>query len=387
MTEMVFGATPLRAGDPILPRWWRTLDKWSLACVLGLFAIGLLLGLAASVPLAEKNNLPRFYYVERQALFGGLALVVMLVISMMSPKQIRRIGVMGFLVSFVLILVLPVIGTDFGKGATRWLSLGFVSIQPSEFLKPGFVALCAWFMAASQEVGGPPGKLYSFLAAMVVVVLLALQPDFGQASLVLFSWLVMYFVAGAPMILLMGVAGIAVMGGFFAYGASEHFARRINGFLSSEIDPRTQIGYATKAIQDGGFFGVGVGEGSVKWSLPDAHTDFIIAVAAEEYGTIMVMAIILLYCTIVVRSLLRMLKERDPFARIAGTGLACAFGVQALINMGVAVRLLPAKGMTLPFVSYGGSSVIASGIAMGMLLALTRTRPQGEFAEILRRRH
>ena len=387
MTEMVFGATPLRAGDPILPRWWRTLDKWSLACVLGLFAIGLLLGLAASVPLAEKNNLPRFYYVERQAMFGGLALVVMLVISMMSPKQIRRIGVMGFIASFVLILALPVIGTDFGKGATRWLSLGFVSIQPSEFLKPGFVALCAWFMAASQEVGGPPGKLYSFFAAAVVVVLLALQPDFGQASLVLFSWLVMYFVAGAPMILLMGVAGMAIMGGFFAYGASEHFARRINGFLSSEIDPRTQIGYATKAIQDGGFFGVGVGEGSVKWSLPDAHTDFIIAVAAEEYGTIMVMAIILLYCTIVVRSLLRMLKERDPFARIAGTGLACAFGVQALINMGVAVRLLPAKGMTLPFVSYGGSSVIASGIAMGMLLALTRTRPQGEFAEILRRRH
>jgi cell division protein FtsW len=385
MTEMVFGATPARAGDPILPRWWRTLDKWSLACVLGLFTIGLLLGLAASVPLAEKNNLPRFYYVQRQAFFGGVALCVMLVISMMSPRQIRRLGVLGFLAAFALILALPVIGTDFGKGATRWLSLGFVSVQPSEFLKPGFVALCAWFMAASQEVGGPPGKFYSFVTAGVIVVLLALQPDFGQASLVLFSWLVMYFVAGAPLILLMVVAGMAVAGGVFAYGASEHFARRINGFLNPEIDPRTQIGYATNAIQEGGFFGVGVGEGTVKWSLPDAHTDFIIAVAAEEYGTIMVLAIIALYCTIVVRSLLRLLKERDPFTRIAGTGLACAFGVQALINMGVAVRLLPAKGMTLPFVSYGGSSVIASGIALGMLLALTRTRPQGEMAEILRR--
>ncbi|MBO9454193.1 putative lipid II flippase FtsW [Paracoccus sp. R12_1] len=385
MTEMVFGATPARAGDPILPRWWRTLDKWSLACVLGLFTIGLLLGLAASVPLAEKNNLPRFYYVQRQAFFGGVALCVMLVISMMSPRQIRRLGVLGFLAAFALILALPVIGTDFGKGATRWLSLGFVSVQPSEFLKPGFVALCAWFMAASQEVGGPPGKFYSFVTAGAIVVLLALQPDFGQASLVLFSWLVMYFVAGAPLILLMAVAGMAVAGGVFAYGASEHFARRINGFLNPEIDPRTQIGYATNAIQEGGFFGVGVGEGTVKWSLPDAHTDFIIAVAAEEYGTIMVLAIIALYCTIVVRSLLRLLKERDPFTRIAGTGLACAFGVQALINMGVAVRLLPAKGMTLPFVSYGGSSVIASGIALGMLLALTRTRPQGEMAEILRR--
>ncbi|WP_022708146.1 putative lipid II flippase FtsW [Paracoccus zeaxanthinifaciens] len=387
MTEMVFGATPARAGDPILPRWWRTLDKWALACVIGLFAIGLLLGLAASVPLAEKNNLPRFYYVQRQMVFGGLGLVVMLVVSMLSPRQIRRIGVLGFAVSFLLIVALPFIGTDFGKGATRWLSLGFVSLQPSEFLKPGFVALCAWFMAASQEVGGPPGKLISFGALVTVVLFLAAQPDFGQASLVLFSWLVMYFVAGAPMILLLAVAGMALMGGVFAYGASEHFARRINGFLQPEVDPRTQIGYATNAIQEGGFFGVGVGEGSVKWSLPDAHTDFIIAVAAEEYGFIMVMAIITLYGLIVSRSLLRMMKERDAFARIAGTGLACAFGVQALINMGVAVRLLPAKGMTLPFVSYGGSSVIASGIAMGMLLALTRTRPQGEFAEILRRRH
>lgn len=385
MTEMVFGTTPARAADPILPRWWRTLDKWALACVFGLFATGILLGLAASVPLAERNNLPRFFYVQRQAVFGGMALVVMLVISMLSPRQIRRIGVLGFLASFLLILALPFVGTDFGKGATRWLSLGFVSVQPSEFLKPGFVALCAWFMAASQQVGGPAGRLYSFCVAAVVVVLLALQPDFGQAALVLFSWLVMYFVAGAPMMLLLGVAGLALMGGIFAYGASEHFARRIDGFLSSEIDPRTQIGYATNAIQEGGFFGVGVGEGSVKWSLPDAHTDFIIAVAAEEYGFVLVLVIIALYCTIVTRSLLRLLRERDAFARLAGTGLACAFGVQALINMGVAVRLLPAKGMTLPFVSYGGSSVIASGIAMGMLLALTRTRPQGELAAILRR--
>jgi cell division protein FtsW len=385
MTEMVFGATPVRAGDPILPRWWRTVDKWSLACVLGLFAMGLLLALAASVPLAEKNNLPRFYYVQRQAVMGGVALVVMIVISMMSPRQVRRLGVMGFIAAFAAILALPVIGTDFGKGAVRWLSIAGLSVQPSEFLKPGFVALCAWFMAASQEVGGPPGKAYSFLAAVTVVLLLALQPDFGQASLVLFSWGVMYFVAGAPMILLMVVAGLTICGGIFAYGASDHFARRIDGFLSPEVDPRTQLGYATNAIQEGGFFGVGVGEGTVKWSLPDAHTDFIIAVAAEEYGLIMVLAIIALYCTIVVRSLMRLLKERDPFVRIAGTGLACAFGVQALINMGVAVRLLPAKGMTLPFVSYGGSSVIASGIAMGMLLALTRTRPQGEMAEILRR--
>ncbi|MBD9525505.1 MULTISPECIES: putative peptidoglycan glycosyltransferase FtsW [Paracoccus] len=386
MTEMVFGTTPVRAGDPILPRWWRTVDRWSLACVLGLFAMGLLLGLAASVPLAEKNNLPQFYYVTRQAIFGSMAIGAMLVVSMFSPRFVRRIGVFGFAIAIVAIVLLPFIGTDFGKGAVRWLRLpGGMSVQPSEFLKPCFIAICAWFMAASQEVGGPPGKIYSFGIAATVVLLLAMQPDFGQASLVLFSWCVMYFIAGAPIALVIGVIGLAMIGGVFSYGASEHFARRIDGFLAAEVDPRTQIGYATNAIQEGGFFGVGVGEGSVKWSLPDAHTDFIIAVAAEEYGLIMVLAIIVLYMTVVVRSLLRLRHERDPFARIAGTGLACAFGVQALINMGVAVRLLPAKGMTLPFVSYGGSSVIASGIAVGMLLALTRSRPQGRIADVLGR--
>lgn len=386
MTDMVFGTVPVRAGEPVLPRWWRTIDKWALSAILMLFGVGMLLGLAASVPLAEKNGLEPFYYVKRQALFGSLGIIAMLLISMLSPTQVRRIGVIGFLGAFLALLALPVIGTDFGKGAVRWISFGFASVQPSEFLKPGFVVIAAWFMAAAHEVAGPPGRLYSFLLTVFIVVLLALQPDFGQASLVLFSWMVMYFIAGAPIFLLTVIAGLTAAGGLFAYNMSEHFARRINGFLSTEIDPRTQIGYATNAIQEGGFFGVGVGEGTVKWSLPDAHTDFIIAVAAEEYGLILVMIIIALYAIVVVRSLLRLMRERDPFTRLAGSGLACAFGVQALINMGVAVRLLPAKGMTLPFVSYGGSSVIASGIALGFLLALTRTRPQGEISDILVRR-
>jgi cell division protein FtsW len=177
-----------------------------------------------------------------------------------------------------------------------------------------------------------------------------------------------------------------VLGGMVAYSSSEHFARRIDGYLNPEVDPTTQLGYATNAIREGGLFGVGVGEGQVKWSLPDAHTDFIIAVAAEEYGLVLVIAIICLYSLIVVRSLFRLMRERDPFIRLAGTGLAAMFGVQAMINMGVAVRLLPAKGMTLPFVSYGGSSLIAGGIAVGMLLAFTRTRPQGGIADYLRGR-
>ncbi|WP_238369311.1 putative lipid II flippase FtsW [Heliomarina baculiformis] len=386
MTEMVYGAVPERGGEPIVPKWWRTLDKWSMSCVLGLFVIGLLLGLASSPPLAARNGLEPFHYVQRQAMFGGLALIVMLLTSMMSPVMVRRLAVVGFLGAFVAVALLPFLGTDFGKGAMRWYSLGFASVQPSEFLKPGFIVAAAWMLAASQEINGPPGKLWSFSLCVAIVLMLAMQPDFGQACLVMFGWGVMYFVAGAPMVLLVGMAGLVVLGGTIAYSNSEHFARRIDGFLSPDLDPTTQLGYATNAIREGGLFGVGVGEGQVKWSLPDAHTDFIIAVAAEEYGLILVLVIISLYALIVTRSLFRLMRERDPFIRLAGTGLACIFGVQAMINMGVAVRLLPAKGMTLPFVSYGGSSLIAGGIALGMLLAFTRSRPQGEIADILRGR-
>ncbi|MCH2095892.1 MAG: putative lipid II flippase FtsW [Rhodobacteraceae bacterium] len=386
MTDMVYGAVPVQAGEPVLPKWWRTVDKWSLSCVLILFGIGILLGLAASPPLAERNGFEPFHYVMRQAIFGGAAMSAMLITSMLSPLLVRRLAILGFLVAFVALAMLPILGTDFDKGAVRWYSLGFASVQPSEFLKPGFVVAAAWLLAASQDINGPPGRLWSFALTIAIVLMLALQPDFGQACLVLFGWGVMYFVSGAPIVLLVAMAVLVVAAGMVAYNSSEHFARRIDGFLTPDVDPTTQLGYASNAIREGGFFGVGVGEGQVKWSLPDAHTDFIIAVAAEEYGLVLVLVIIALYCTVVVRSLLRLMRERDPFIRLAGTGLACMFGVQAMINMGVAVRLLPAKGMTLPFVSYGGSSLIAGGIAVGMLLAFTRSRPQGEIGDILRGR-
>ena len=383
MTEMVFGTAPVREAEPILPRWWRTIDKWTMSAVFLLFGVGILLGLAASPPLASRNGFDAFHYVQRQALFGSLALLAMVLTSMMSPQLVRRLGVLGFFCAFAALALLPVLGTDFGKGATRWYSLGFASVQPSEFLKPGLIIMSAWLMAASQDLNGPPGKTFSFMITCVVVLLLAMQPDFGQAALVLFGWGVMYFVAGAPFTLLAIICATVVIAGTVAYNNSEHFARRIDGFLTPEVDPTTQLGYATGAIREGGFFGVGVGEGHVKWSLPDAHTDFIIAVAAEEYGLILVLFIILLFMGITVRSLLRLIRERDTFIRLAGTGLACTFGVQAIINMGVAVRLLPAKGMTLPFVSYGGSSLIAGGIAIGMVLAFTRSRPQGEIGDLL----
>ena len=383
MTDMVFGTVAQQPSEPVLPRWWRTVDRWSLTFVVVLFVIGILLGLAASVPLAERNGLVPFYYVYKQLFFGIIALIVMILTSMLPPRIVRRFGIIGFICCFIAICFLPLLGTDFGKGAVRWYSLGFASVQPSEFLKPCFVIFTAWLMAASFDVGGPPGKRMSFVVCILVVALLALQPDFGQASLFLASWGLMYFVAGAPLLfmilMLVGVVGV----GLFSYNSSEHFARRIDGFLSPDMNPRTQLGYATNAIQEGGFFGVGVGEGSVKWSLPDAHTDFIIAVAAEEYGLILVLIIISLFMAITVRSLLRLMAERDIFVRLAGTGIASLFGMQAMINIGVAVRLLPAKGMTLPFISYGGSSLIAGGIGLGMLLAFTRSRPQGDISDIL----
>ena len=383
MTEMVYGNAGAKPAEPILPLWWRTVDRWSLGAVLGLFLIGMLLGFAASPPLAQRNGLEPFYYVSRQAVYGMLAFTAMILVSMMPPVEIRRKAVLGFVAAALALALLPWFGTDFGKGSIRWYSLGFASLQPSEFLKPTFVIFAAWLIAASQDISGPPGKTLSFLVTVTLVGILAAQPDYGQACLILAAWGLMYFIAGAPMRLLVLAAGGVVAAGMVAYNKSEHVARRIDGFLSPELDPRTQLGFATNAIQEGGFFGVGVGEGSVKWSLPDAHTDFIIAVAAEEYGLVICLLVIALFATVVMRSLLRLLRERDPFVRLAGVGLSVLFGMQALINLGVAVRLLPAKGMTLPFVSYGGSSMVAAGLSLGMLLALTRDRPQDHLSDFI----
>ncbi|MXY32894.1 MAG: cell division protein FtsW, partial [Boseongicola sp. SB0664_bin_43] len=188
MTEMVYGSVFRRNGEPIFPRWWRTVDKWSIGCVLALFGIGLLLGLASSPPLAERNGLWAFHYFERQVAFGAISLLAMFTITLLAPQTVRRIAVLLFLASFGAMVMLPFVGTDFGKGAVRWFSLGFGSLQPSEFLKPGFVVLVAWLIAASNEVAGPPGKFLSFALALAVVGLLAMQPDYGQACLIFFAW-------------------------------------------------------------------------------------------------------------------------------------------------------------------------------------------------------
>jgi cell division protein FtsW len=384
MTEIVHGTLPAQAGEPVLSRWWRTVDRWTIFAVILLFAIGLLLALALPPPARAGGE--AFYYFARHLQIGLVALALMLTVSVLPPATVRRWAVVGWLMAMGVLLLLPLIGTSQGMGAVRWLSLGGISVQPSEMLKPMLAVTCAWMLAAAAEPNGPPGRLLSLGVTLAAVALLVIQPDFGQSVLILFTWGVMYFVSGGPMLLIVLLAGLVAGGGVVAYGIWPHFARRIDGFLSDEVNARSQVGYAITAIQEGGLFGVGVGEGQIKSTLPEAQTDYIIAVAAEEYGFALVAVVIALYATICLRSLSRLARERDPFCRLAGTGLVTLLTVQAMINLGVAARLLPAKGMTLPFISQGGSSLMASGVLMGMLLSLTRTRPQGEIGTLLRSR-
>ena len=383
---MVHGTAGAQLGEPILARWWRTVDRVILACVVLLFALGLLIGFAASPPVAEEYGHGSFHFVYRQLVFGGFALSVMIAVSVLSPQSARRLGLTVFVGASVALLALPVIGSDFGRGATRWISFGFFSLQPSEFLKPGFVVLVSWLISASFEKNGPPGTMISAVICAVIVSLLVFQPDYGQAMLVIACWCVIYFASGRTVWPLIIVGCLTVLAGGVAYQSSDHFARRIDSYLLGEATPYTQIEFALNAFREGQIFGVGAGVGTVKWALPDAHTDFIIAVAAEEFGLVMVLILVVLFATICVRSILRLMGESDLFIRIAGTGLAALFGMQAVINLGVSVRLLPAKGMTLPFVSYGGSSLVAVGIGLGLMLAFTRTRPATDIGEMLRRR-
>jgi len=383
MTEITFRSMLMqRPEGSVIGNWWHSVDRWSLGAVLALIATGMVLGLAASPPLAAKNDLPTYHYVIRHAIFASAGLGLLVVLSMMSTLALRRLGIILFGIFLVATALLPWLGTDFGKGAVRWYSLGIIGLQPSEFLKPAFAIFAAWLMGGAMEKHGPPGRALTGITALGIAVMLALQPDFGQAMLVLSLWAAMFFISGAPVAMLVGFGAAVAAGGALAYHTSAHVARRIDDYFAEVVDPHSQLGYAEAAIREGGFFGAGAAQGQVKWALPDAHTDFIIAVAAEEFGLILTLCILGLYLFITLRALARLLDERNPFIRLAGTGLAVLIGLQAFVNCAVAIRLLPAKGMTLPFISYGGSSMIASALVIGGLLALTRTRPNDPAAQI-----
>lgn len=352
--------------------WWWTVDRWFLAAFLSLMALGVMLGFAASPAVAERIGLDTFFFAKRQIMYMLPALGALLAVSFLSPRHIRRLALVMLGVSLVLMVAVLFLGAEV-KGAKRWLSLGGVSIQPSEFMKPAFVIICAWLFAEKARKVFP-GDLAAIVLLGGVVGLLVLQPDLGQTMLTLGTWGVMFFLAGMSWFWIVLLGGLGIFGAITAYASFEHVRERVNGFLHGEGD-LYQVNLSRDAVINGGWFGVGPGEGVMKRSLPDSHADFVFAVAGEEFGIILCMIIMLLFAFIVLRGMRFALRERDEFTRLAVAGLVAVVGFQSIINMSVNLQLMPAKGMTLPFISYGGSSLIAIAISMGMVLGLTRKSP------------
>lgn len=362
-----------RRNTSAIGRWWFTVDRTALLCMLALICIGFFLVIAGSPPVARRLGYTDFYFVSRHQIFLGISVAVMLLVSMMESDRIRKLALIGFAGSLVLLLLLPLIGYE-NKGSIRWLRLGPLSIQPSEFMKPCLAVMVAWIF--SLRVSRPHFPAYRTAIGMYLLIaaLLIVQPDFGMTVTITGMFGVQLFLAGLPFIWVASMVVIGVGGFFAAYFALPHVASRIDRFLDPSSGDNYQVEKSLEAFKGGGWFGRGPGEGVVKQHLPDSHTDFIFSVAGEEFGMLFCMAIIILFAVIVVRGFWKMGQEQDRFRMIAVGGLLAEFGIQAIVNMGVAVNLLPAKGMTLPFLSYGGSSIIAMAGGMGMMLALTRKR-------------
>jgi cell division protein FtsW len=357
--------------------WWWTVDRPTLAALIGLMLGGIILSLAASPPVAVRLNLDPFHFVNRHILFLLPTVLVLLATSFLSPRQVRRLALMVFLVSLVLCALTPVFGAEI-KGARRWLTILGVNVQPSEFVKPSFVILIAWLFAESTRRPEMPANSMALALLLVVVALLVVQPDFGQTMLIGLVWGALFFMAGMRLIWVGGLAGVAALGLAGAYFTVPHVAQRIQRFLNPASGDTFNIDTALESFSRGGWFGRGPGEGTVKRILPESHTDFVFAVAAEEFGVVLCLLLLALFAFIVLRCLLHALRNEDPFIRFSAAGLAILFGLQSAINMAVNLHLMPAKGMTLPFISYGGSSMISLAYGMGMLLALTRDRPSAE---------
>ena len=355
--------------------WWWTVDRLTLAAVGALMLAGVVLSLAASPPVAGRLGLDPFYFVNRHILFLFPSIAIMLAVSFLSPQQIRRLSIVVFVISVAMVAATPHFGAEI-KGAKRWLILFGVNIQPSEFLKPAFVVLIAWLFGESAKRPDMPANAIAFSLLLLVVALLVIQPDFGQTMLIVLVWSALFFMAGMRVVWMFGIAGIAGLGLLSAYFTVPHVARRIQRFLDPASGDTFNIDIATESFMRGGWFGQGPGEGTVKRLLPESHTDFVFAVAAEEFGVALCLVLVSLFAFIVIRALIRAMRNDDPFARFAAAGLTMLFATQSAINMAVNLHLIPAKGMTLPFISYGGSSMISLAYAMGMLLALTREQPR-----------
>lgn len=364
-----------RANRTPFGEWWWTIDRLTLGAIGALMLTGVVLSLAASPPVAGRLGLDPFFFVNRHILYLFPAIAVMLAVSFLSARQIRRLSIAIFVVSLIMVAATPYFGVEI-KGAKRWLVLFGVNLQPSEFLKPAFVIIVAWLFGESAKRPDMPTNAISLAMLLLVVALLVVQPDFGQTMLIVMVWSALFFMAGMRLVWMFGLAGAASVGLLTAYFTVPHVAGRIQRFLNPASGDTFNIDIATESFVRGGWFGRGPGEGTVKRLLPESHTDFVFAVAAEEFGVALCLALVSLFAFIVIRALLRAMRNDDPFARFAGAGLTILFATQSAINMAVNLHLIPAKGMTLPFISYGGSSMISLAYAMGMLLALTREQPR-----------
>lgn len=363
-----------RADTSVLGIWWWTVDRWLLAAIILLMGIGALLVMSASPPVADRINVDSFHFVTRQFVFLGLAVGCMFAISLLPVKWVRRIASFMFLGVIFLLIVTPFVGSEI-KGAVRWIHVAGVTIQPSEFLKPAFAVVVAWMFAEGRLNPNFPGYIVSSLMLAVCIFLLMIQPDFGQTVVVTSIWSVQIFLAGLPIILVfclgLGAVGLAVT----AYLILPHVQSRVDRFLDPASGDNYQIERSMEAFMSGGIMGRGPGEGWVKNSIPDAHSDFIFAVAGEEFGLLFCVLVVGVFTFIIMRGLSRLMGERNLFVVLAVTGILVQFGLQAVINMASTLQLVPPKGMTLPFVSYGGSATIGIAIGMGFVLALTRKRP------------
>jgi cell division protein FtsW len=360
--------------------WWWTVDRLLLAGLAILMLAGLVFLMAGGPPVAERLGLSTFHFVNRQVMFLIPALAIMVTVSFLSLRHLRRLALLVYALGMAMILLAFQYGPEI-KGAHRWIMIGPLGLQPSEFVKPAFVVLSAWAFSEGARRKDVPGTLLAFLLLPATIIPLILQPDFGQTMLVTIVWCGLFFVAGLHWFWVMGLGGAGLVGIGAAYQFLPHVRARIERFLDKDSGDTFQVDTAMESFSRGGWLGRGPGEGSVKRILPDAHTDFIFAVTAEEFGIIVCIALLMVFAFIVLRGLTLARRNEDPFCRLAATGLLFMFGLQACINMMVNVHLMPAKGMTLPFISYGGSSLLSLALGMGFLIALTRRRPRAEMMD------
>jgi cell division protein FtsW len=366
-----------RTDTSLMGRWWWTVDRWTLLALIALMGFGALLMLAASPAAAERIGLQSFQLAGRQIVLLPFAAALLIAMSLATPRWVRRLACLGLVASLGLLVLTLVAGAEI-KGATRWISLGGFSLQPSEFAKPCFAVVSAWLFSLDREETGIPGARIAIGLWLAVVSLLLLQPDVGQAVLLTAIWGTQLFLAGLPLAWIAGFAVVGAGGLVAAYFALPHVTARVDSFFDPAAGDRYQVNRSLEAFVNGGLLGRGPGEGTVKAQLPDAHSDFIFAVAGEEMGLIACLIILGLFAFVVLRGFARLLGENSFFVMLAASGLLVQFGLQAFINMASTLHLMPTKGMTLPFLSYGGSSLMALALGMGMLLALTRRRVGGE---------